>query len=318
MVRKDIKAARREQRERGELPGGQYRAKAFPGKLTARLVDRNGRQVYHMSGFATVFERGYPMWDMFGEYTEIMDYNALSKSLASKPDVAWLVNHRGVTMARTTNGTLELAVKPDDSGYTGLHTDAYLNPDRQDVRDIVSAIVDELVDEMSFAFLLNQGEWNDDFTEFRITEADINRGDVSAVNYGANPFTSIQARTVDVLADLERLPAVALGRAEHIVTTRLAAQLRSAATTLSDAARASYERAADNMTRIASATGVDNFDLSDIADWEIVDETGDDDETPEEPETPEERSADKSDLVHIPGGKSLNLWKSRLENWKNS
>lgn len=309
--RADIKTARREQRERGEMPGGKLRTKSFPGKLTARLVDRGGKQFYHLDGFATVFERGYPMWDMFGEYKEIVDYGALDKSLANKPDVAWLVNHRGVTMARTTNGTLELDVRAMDDGYRGFHSDAYLNPDRQDVRDIVSAVVDELVDEMSFAFMLNDGAWNDDYTEFRIMEADINRGDVSAVNYGANPFTSIQARTAEILADIERLPASALSRAQQIVAKRI---FRSAATDLSQRSAERYQRAAESLERIAHDAGLDDFDLSDIADWEIEDETGEDDE----PETPEERSANKSDLVHIPGGKSLSLWTSRLENLKNS
>src|ERR1700755_2665801 len=127
MAKTDINTARREVRSRGEFPGGQRRTKAFPGKLQARLIDRNGRQVYHMEGFATVFERAYPMWDMFGEYKEIVDYGALNKSLANNPDVAWLVNHRGVTMARTTNGSLELDIRATEDGFRGLHTDAYLN-----------------------------------------------------------------------------------------------------------------------------------------------------------------------------------------------
>jgi len=105
---------------------------------------------------------------------------------------------------------------------TGLRSIAYLNPDRQDVRDLVSAITDELITEMSFAFMLNDGEWTDDFTRFRILEADINRGDVSGVNYGANPYTSIAARSREVLDDLDHLPAgaqrAALRRLEERLT----------------------------------------------------------------------------------------------------
>ena len=71
-----------------------------------------------------------------------------------------------------------------------------------------SAIDDELVDEMSFAFMLRDGHWNDDFDRFTILEADINRGDVSAVNYGANPYTSIEARAGEWLKESERMPAV--------------------------------------------------------------------------------------------------------------
>jgi HK97 family phage prohead protease len=260
--RADIAQARREQRQRGEMPGGERRVKSFPGKLQARLVDRGGKQFYHVDGFATVFERGYPMWDLFGEYTEVMDSTSLTRSLMGNPDVAWLVNHRGVTMARTTNGTLQLSLQTTPDGYNGLHADAYLNPDRQDVRDIVSAIVDGLVDEMSFAFMLEDGQWNDDYTEFRITQAEINRGDVSAVNYGANPFTSIQARTADILADLEKIPAAALGRAQHTVAKRI---LSSAAVDLSHRSAERYTRAAADLENIVRSVGYDgNLDVRDF------------------------------------------------------
>ena len=59
---------------------------------------------------------------------------------------------------------------------------------------------------MSFAFLLEEGWWSDDFTTFRISKLDIHRGDVSVVNYGANPYTSIEARQRETLADLEHAP----------------------------------------------------------------------------------------------------------------
>lgn len=189
-------------RGKADLPGGSARLHAFPGQLRARLVNRNGRDFYEVDGYATVFNRPYQMYDMFGEYEETADSGMLDKSLAMKPDVAFLVNHRGVTMARTTNGTLDL-----EKDSTGLAIHGYLNADRQDVRDLASAIRDGLVDEMSFAFMLNAGEWNDDFTQFRITEADINRGDVSAVNYGANPYTSISARSAEWLSMVDLVPA---------------------------------------------------------------------------------------------------------------
>ena len=49
----------------------------------------------------------------------------------------------------------------------------------------------ELIDEMSFMFRITAGHWSPDYTEFRINAVDINRGDVSAVNFGANPTTSV-------------------------------------------------------------------------------------------------------------------------------
>lgn len=216
MVNADIRAARAERRL--EIPGGSQRTRGFPSQLRMKLVNQDGRSFYEVEGYATVFERAYEMWDMFGSYRETMANSSLDKSLANNPDVAFLVNHRGVTMARSTKDSLDL-----NKDSTGLHIHALLNADRQDVRDLASAIGDGLIDEMSFAFMLNQGEWNDDYTEFRITEADINRGDVSAVNYGANPFTSIQARSADWLADIDRVPEPVARAAFQRIHTRLEA-----------------------------------------------------------------------------------------------
>jgi hypothetical protein len=45
------------------------------------------------------------------------------------------------------------------------------------------------LDEMSFAFRVTRQEWNDAYTERWINEVNLNKGDVSIVNYGANPHT---------------------------------------------------------------------------------------------------------------------------------
>jgi HK97 family phage prohead protease len=197
------------QERRAILPGGlgAARSLAFPVQLRATLETRKGQQLYHLSGIASVTDTPYEMWDFAGPYDEIVARRAFDDTLASDPDVAFLVNHRGVTMARTTNGTLELAM-----GDAGLRSEAWLNPKRQDVTDLVLAIEDRDIDEMSFAFMLEEGRWSEDFTTFTITRLDINRGDVSAVNYGANPYTSIAARSREILDELGRLP-VGLARA---------------------------------------------------------------------------------------------------------
>lgn len=184
-----------------EVPAGAARVLGFPSKFQVRLVDWKGEQRYHIHGQASAYEQPYEMWDVFGPYNEVVSANAGAVSLAAEPDVAFLLNHRGMTMARTTNESLLLAES------TGLDYDAYVNPKRQDVRDLVLAIKDELVTESSFAFMITDGEWSEDFTEYRINGFDINRGDVSAVNYGANPFTSVAARSREILADLAHLPA---------------------------------------------------------------------------------------------------------------
>lgn len=188
------------------VPCGVGRTQAFPAReLRSKTVKRNGQDFYEVTGYASVTERGYQMYDWYGEYSEVVDAGAFDATLARADlDTVWLVNHRGVTMARTTNGTLELSVDE-----TGLFTRAYLNPKRTDVQDTVSAIDDGLMTEMSFAFLIKRGSWSPDYSEYRIEEVDIHRGDVSGVNYGANPHTSIAARSAELLQSLDQLPEAA-------------------------------------------------------------------------------------------------------------
>src|SRR5262249_31557480 len=123
------------------------------------------------------------------------------KTLAANPDVAFLVNHKGVTMARTTNATLQLA-----ADARGLHSLAFVNPERTDVRDLLIAIDDQNITEMSFAFMITDGGWDEEYEHFTITEVDLHRGAVPAVTYGANPYTEIAARAREWMRELDQLP----------------------------------------------------------------------------------------------------------------
>lgn len=194
---------------------GNSRSLPFAATLRARIVERNGQKMNHLNGVASVTDTPYEMWDFFGPYEEIVAREAFTETLAAQPDVAFLVNHRGVTMARTTAGTLELGMVD-----AGLGCDAWLNPKRQDVKDLVIAIEDSNIDQMSFAFTLEEGWWSDDFATFKITKVDLDRGDVSAVNYGANPYTSVAARSREILADLDHLPAAAAQAAMNRLAAR--------------------------------------------------------------------------------------------------
>jgi HK97 family phage prohead protease len=203
------------------LANGTARSQAFPAQLRGKPVVRNGREMYHVEGYASTFDQPYQMYDLFGPYDESMDPASFEKSLAREDlDTAFLTNHRGMTMARTKTRAGDdptLLLGTDSHGFAA---EAWLNLARQDVRDLASAIDDELITEMSFAFMLNAGEWSEDYESFRITEADVHRGDVSAVNYGANPYTSIAARAGEILAELEHLP---MGAA-RVALTRLQAR----------------------------------------------------------------------------------------------
>lgn len=195
-----------------EIPNGAWHRQPFPAQIRAETVIWNGAEKVKLTGTASVVEKAYRMYDMFGEYDEIVDQAAFNNTLARKPDVAFLVNHSGVTMARTTSGSLLLS-----SDSQGLQTEAYVNPKRVDVNDLLLAIEDRDVTEMSFAFRIIDGEWNDDYSEYRILEVDLDRGDVSAVNYGANPYTSVAARQTEILNDLQRLPSGAQRAAVEIL-----------------------------------------------------------------------------------------------------
>jgi HK97 family phage prohead protease len=159
-------------------------------------------------GYATVYERTYEMWDMWGLYDEIVSAGAGELSLARNPDVKFLFNHRDMPMARTREaGTLQLA-----EDEHGLSSTAQPLMTLRVAREVTAGIEARLIDEMSFAFVIVRGEWSPDFMTYRIHEYDIHRGDTSAVTYGANPHTEI---------DLER-------EAEQAATRNLLTPARQA------------------------------------------------------------------------------------------
>ncbi|MBK8640632.1 MAG: HK97 family phage prohead protease [Chromatiaceae bacterium] len=144
-------------------------------------------------GVASVTERAYPMWDMFGEYSEVIDAAAFDDTLARNDlDVTLVLGHDQMRrIARTTLGTLRLA-----AGEDGLAVDADLDPADPDVAYAAPKLRSGLYDEMSFAFRIESGQWSPDYTEYRITRVDLHRGDVSIVGWGANPYTTGGLRSV--------------------------------------------------------------------------------------------------------------------------
>lgn len=176
-------------------------------------------------GYASVTEVGYEMYDMFGPYTEVVSLDAFDATLASDPLVEFTLNHaRGgsIPMAHTRNGTLALsAIKTGET--TGLWYEAHVDPTRGDVADALKALDRRDLAESSFKFSITRGLWSPDYTEYRIEQVDLNRGDVSAVNFGANPNATAAVRealgdlgAVDLDDLVERLAArLAPARAAH-------------------------------------------------------------------------------------------------------
>lgn len=201
------------------VPSTRDRSQEFNAQMRSKLIDRDGKKFYQVDGYASTVNQTYQMYDFFGPFDEKIDGGAFDKTLAADPDVAFLLNHRGMTMARTKiSKTLELSVDE-----LGLLSRAFLNPERQDVRDMVLAIDDRDIDQMSFAFRIVRGQWSPDYTEYSILEVDLDRGDVSAVNYGANPFTSISARAKQAFDAIEHLEGPALRAARDRADAKLQA-----------------------------------------------------------------------------------------------
>ncbi len=137
-----------------------------------------------LSGYAAVFnDDSVPL-----PFIERIAPGAFRKTLAETPDVRLLINHEGLPMARTKNGTLRL--KEDE---TGLYMDADL-PDTQAARDLYTLVERGDVDQMSFAFRVIRQKWNEGRTERTLTELSLADGDVSVVTYPAYPTTTVEAR----------------------------------------------------------------------------------------------------------------------------
>lgn len=164
---------------RAALSGVQLRASADGSSLD-------------FSGHASVYEQAYEMWDCFGPYTEIVTEGAGADSLARAGlDVPLVLGHDQLRrMARTTTGTLFLT---EDATGLAVHAPA-LDPNDHDVAYIAPKLRSGLVDEMSFAFRIEAGQWSPDYMEYRINRYDIHRGDVAIVGYGANPYTGASLR----------------------------------------------------------------------------------------------------------------------------
>jgi HK97 family phage prohead protease len=163
--------------------------RTFRTRLTAR--DDNG-PAFTVSGYASLVSTPYDM----GTYDEQISPGAFTGTLSSRPDVQLLVNHEGLPLARTTIAPGlpgHLALSED---HKGLRFDAQLDRNDPDAQLVHRKISSGLMDQCSFAFRVTDQSWNDSRTLRTIQEVNLDRGDVSIVNYGASPTTSIDARAL--------------------------------------------------------------------------------------------------------------------------
>ena len=202
---------------------------------------RSDGNTLRLEGYASVFDKPYDVnggpngngWD------EIVTRSAFDRTLSESPDVHLLINHDGLPLARTKSGTLHLST---DS--TGLLTRADLDRRDPDVKSLEIKMERGDLDEMSFAFRVKKQSWSADDTVRSLDEISLHKGDVSVVNWGANPNTSakILRNAVRMLANGEiHEDQLAELRAMSDEVDRAVEALRSTRTIVDLAVRATPE-----------------------------------------------------------------------------
>jgi len=157
-------------------------------RRTFTVQDVEARQAedgtMRLRGYAAVFnDASVPL-----PFKETIAPGAFRKTLSETPDVRLLINHEGLPLARTKNGTLTLS--EDDRG---LFMDAII-ADTTEGRDLYKLVERGDVDQMSFAFRVIRQKWNEDRSVRTLTEVSLADGDVSVVTYPAYPTTTVEAR----------------------------------------------------------------------------------------------------------------------------
>lgn len=151
---------------------------------------RQDNDTLTVEGYAALFDTPT---DIGGVFIEQIERGAFRNALARGDDVEFLINHGGLPIARSTAGNLFL--EEDDRG---LKMRAQLDPSDPDVQRIIPKMRAGMLDQMSFAFQATGQRWDSpaDGPDVR-TITDVMLYDVSVVNRGAYPDTSIALRSRD-------------------------------------------------------------------------------------------------------------------------
>ena len=143
-----------------------------------------------VEGYAAVFDQPTNIGDVF---TEVIAPGAFRSALARGDDTEFLINHSGLPLARSTAGNLTMM---EDS--KGLKIRAVLDGADPDVQRIVPKMRAGMLDQMSFAFQATGQRWDTPAEGMDVrTITDVVLYDVSIVNRGAYPQTSIALRSRD-------------------------------------------------------------------------------------------------------------------------
>lgn len=135
-------------------------------------------------GYAAVYDQETDL----GDFREVVKPGAFDKAIG-RDDVRALFNHDpNYVLGRNTANTLTLEDR--DAGLGVL----IVPPDTQWAKDLITSMQRGDVDQMSFAFSVNEHTWNREGEKPLRELRDVNLFDVSVVTYPAYPTTSAQAR----------------------------------------------------------------------------------------------------------------------------
>lgn len=176
--------------------------------MELRAVEKNEEeQSFVVEGYATTFGDTYELY-RDGNYIvkENVDRNAFANTDMS--DAVFQLNHQGRVYARTRNGSLGLEI--DEHGLKSTTNLGLTSSARSVYEDIVAG----LYDRMSFAFTVTKDSYAEEEQEdgsIILTRTILEVGklyDVSAVDFPANPFTDISARSKELFdGEIERFEA---------------------------------------------------------------------------------------------------------------
>ena len=236
---------------------------------------------FNLRGYATVYDVPYPIagGPEAGGWMETVARGATAKSIKDGADVRLLYDHGGIALARTASSTMRLV-----SDDMGMMVDADLDPESPYAQSVRSAVLRGDVDQMSFAFRVTRQEWNDDYTERRITEVQL--FDASLVTYPASEATVAQMNAAHPDAEARELDAAAEAAEDSIVD-----QIRQLLAQLIAGEAAELEAGSPAAQSIRALVGV----LCALDWWEEVDEAEDASGDSEEIDEMEPRSISLAD-----------------------
>lgn len=142
----------------------------------------------HVLGYAAVFNQEA---DIGGYWREVIAPGAFSEALARGDDTTFLINHRGLPLARTSSNTLILT-----EDERGLKVETDLDTADPDVQRVLPKMKRGDLSKMSFAFRAVREEWDETGDTPLRTIHEVELFDVSIVTDPAYEGTEIGLRSM--------------------------------------------------------------------------------------------------------------------------